>query len=86
MYNLGPASEKMLNRAGITTAQQLIELGAVAAYLKVKANGERASLNLLYAIYGAIHHYHFAKIPADEKALLMLELDAALDVADKTLA
>ena len=68
MPNLGPAAAKMLQRAGIKTPDELIELGPVAAYLRVKTTGVRTSLMLLYAIYGAIHNYHFAKIPADEKA------------------
>ena len=83
MPNLGPASSKMLERAGIKTPDELIELGPVAAYLRVKTTGDRTSLMLLYAIYGAIHNCHFAKIPVDEKAQLMMELDAALDIAKR---
>lgn len=81
MKNLGPASAKMLNQAGIDTPQQLDELGAVAAYLKVKACGVKASLNLLYAIYGALNDCHWTDIPADEKQAMLMVIDAAVDVA-----
>ena len=52
--NLGPKSQQMLQLAGIQSVQDLRRLGAVRAYLQVQACGAPASLNLLWALEGAI--------------------------------
>ena len=44
----------MLRRAGITTEEQLRALGAVRAYVMVKRCSANASLNLLWALEGAL--------------------------------
>jgi DNA transformation protein len=80
LKNLGPTSQEMLITAGINTPEDLVELGPVAAYLRVKAHGVKASLNLLYAIYGALNDCHWNAIPADEKQQLLLAVDAAQDI------
>lgn len=48
--NLGPKSQAMLAAAGITSLAQLRQLGAVAAYSRVRRSGAKASLNLLLAL------------------------------------
>ena len=53
--NLGPASEMWLNEVGIHTKADLEREGAVGAFLKVEAEGGRPSLNLLWAIEGALN-------------------------------
>ena len=52
--NLGPKSQAMLAGAGITTLDELRHLGSVVAYARVKATGVNASLNLLWALEGAL--------------------------------
>jgi DNA transformation protein len=54
LANLGPKSRKMLAAAGITSLAQLRELDLVVAYAKVRRTGSKASLNLLWAIEGAL--------------------------------
>ena len=54
LRNLGPASMRMLAAAGITRPAQLRRLGAAAAYVRVKRASSGASLNLLYALAGAL--------------------------------
>ncbi len=44
---LGPKSRDMLARAGITTVEELRNLGAVVAYLRVKRANGKVSVNLL---------------------------------------
>lgn len=80
LKNLGPTSQQMLIKAGINTPEELAELGPVAAYLRVKSHGIKASLNLLYAIYGALNDCHWTDIPADEKQQLLMAIDAAQDL------
>ncbi|WP_312265883.1 TfoX/Sxy family DNA transformation protein [Neisseria sp.] len=47
LRNLGAKSTEMLAKAGICTAQELRQLGAVQAYLRVIESGSKPSLNLL---------------------------------------
>jgi len=77
--NLGPASEKMLHAAGIDTIDQLTQLGAVTSYQRVCAAKLRPSMNLLWAIAGALSHKHWAKLTADERTTLLFQLDAQHD-------
>ena len=54
LKSLGPQSEAMLARAGITQLAQLRELGAARAYVRTKRVNPRVSLNLLWALEGAL--------------------------------
>jgi len=73
--NLGPASWRMLRAAGITDAANLRALGAVAAYLQVKRSGQGASLNLLWALEGALSGRHWQQVARDDRLRLMLALE-----------
>lgn len=79
LKNLGGQSEKMLAAAGIGSVEELRELGPVAAYLKVKRCGGDPSLNLVYAIAGALTDTHWAELDPDERTRILIELDAAMD-------
>lgn len=74
MLNLGPTSEKWLHEIGIDTQAELAEMGVVAAYCLIKARHEKASLNLLYALYGAVHGIPWNKISPAAKAALQEEI------------
>lgn len=54
LKNLGAQSEKMLARASIKTEEQLRAKGAAASFVVVKRAGCTPSLNLLWAIEGAL--------------------------------
>jgi DNA transformation protein len=73
--NFGPKSQQMLARAGIHTVAQLHELGAVRAYVQVKRNGGNASLNLLWALEGALTGQHWQVVAKNERLRLLLELE-----------
>ncbi len=73
--NLGPKSQQMLEQAGIATMPQLQELGAVRAYLRVKRHGGNASLNLLWALEGALSGQHWQVVAKAERLRLLLELE-----------
>ncbi|MCE2570874.1 TfoX/Sxy family protein [Motilimonas eburnea] len=73
---LGPKSEQMLHQAGITSVEQLNALGAIAAFIKVKqASGVTPSLNLLYALVGALEGEHWLTIAKSQKAELIMQLE-----------
>ena len=51
LRNLGPKSAMMLAEVGIRTVEELREIGAVKAYVRVRQLNRRgASLNLLYSM------------------------------------
>lgn len=80
MKNIGEESARMLQDAGIRTPAELEELGAVGAYVAVYKTGAKPSLNLLYAIEGALRNIAWTRVPYQVRAALTLEADAFLDV------
>jgi len=74
---LGPKSLAMLAAAGIPDRAKLQRLGAVAAYLEVKHAGQPASLNLLWALEGALTGQHWQAVARGERTRLLLALDLA---------
>jgi len=81
--NFGPKSKQMLARAGIHTVAQLRELGAVRAYLQVKRKGGNASLNLLWALEGALTGQHWREVAKQERLRLLLELEAVEELSHR---
>lgn len=73
--NLGPRSAAMLAAAGITTLGRLRELGAVAAYVKVKRAGQPVSLNLLWALEGALTGTPWQAVAREHRTRLLMALD-----------
>src|SRR3954467_1682317 len=70
--NVGPKSAAWLRQVGVRTQEDLVRLGPVDAFMKVKRAGFRPSLNLLYALAGAIENCHWADLPDGTKAALVL--------------
>lgn len=75
LRNLGPASLRMLAAAGISTDEDLRALGSVAAHLAVKRTGANASLNLLWALEGALTGRDWRLVAREERTALLLLLD-----------
>lgn len=82
LANLGPASARMLSKAGIVDLAQLRELGAVEAFRRVRASGAEPSLNLLWALEGALTGRRWQDVAHAERTSLLLEIDA-LDALEK---
>ena len=80
---LGPKSLAMLAAAGIHSRADLERLGSVRAYLKTKATGQNASLNLLWALEGALTGQDWRVVAREERTRLLLELDAAQEAAQR---
>ena len=75
--NVGPKSAAWLRQVGVRTQDDLIRLGPVEAFMKVKRAGFRPSLNLLYALAGAIENCHWADLPDERKTALVLAAESA---------
>jgi methylated-DNA-protein-cysteine methyltransferase-like protein len=65
----------MLAMAGIDNFAQLEALGAVGAFLQVRAAGSKPTLNLLYALHGALTGRHWRAIPESDKQELIGEVE-----------
>lgn len=65
----------MLLSAGIRSEEQLRDMGAVSAYIAVKAAGCTPSLNLLWAIEGALTDRDWKEVSRDERTSLLIQLD-----------
>ena len=76
LQGLGPKSQAMLEGAGIKTITQLKRLGSVRAYAQVKATGVNASLNLLWALEGALTGLPWQVVAKEHRLSLLLALEA----------
>lgn len=86
--NLGPRSGEMLRRAGIDSLAELRRLGAVRAFFAVKRVDGRASLNLLWALEGALSNRPWQEVARRDRLSLLLALETlekGEDTADQQL-
>lgn len=65
LKNIGPVSAQWLRAVGIHTLEELAALGAVEAYRCVGQHGLKPSLNLLYALEGALRDLHWTALPVN---------------------
>lgn len=81
LRGLGPKSLQALAQIGIDSRAKLIEKGAIETYLllKTQSTSFKPSLNLLYALVGAIEDKDWRDIAKYEKTRLLTELEAALE-------
>ena len=70
LRNLGPTSVRWLRAIGVNTEAELRSLGAVEAFGQISALLPGASLNLLYALHGALTDTHWVRLSAEDKAQL----------------
>lgn len=75
LKGLGPKSLQMLAEVGIHDFEQLQTIGAVAAYFSVKSSNKAATLNLLWALEGAITGVHWQEVARLERTRLLLAFD-----------
>ncbi|WP_024868671.1 TfoX/Sxy family protein [Pseudoxanthomonas suwonensis] len=75
LRNIGPKSAAWLRQVGLRSAEDLAAAGAVQAFLKVRRAGFKPSLNLLYALEGALTGCHWHDVPEDRRQQLLAELE-----------
>lgn len=75
LRNLGLRSCQWLEEVGIHNAKELRACGAVKAFLKVKEAGLHPSLNLLYALEGAITNRRWTELSEEARSRLLQALD-----------
>jgi DNA transformation protein and related proteins len=75
LKNLGPVSRQMLAAAGLHDEAAVRAVGAVAAYARVRAVCPKASLNLLWALEGALTGLPWQVVAREHRTSLLLALD-----------
>jgi hypothetical protein len=74
--NIGPAFEASLTAAGITTAAQLREIGADAAYARLLETGDRPHFIGYYVLVMALQGRPWNDCKGEEKKELRKRFDA----------
>ena len=74
--NLGPASAEAFARAGITTAEEIIELGPDAAYLRLLRSGSQPHFIGYYVLVMGLQGRPWNDCKGKEKADLRKRFDA----------
>jgi DNA transformation protein len=77
LRNLGPKSDAMLAAIGIETIEDLRNRGSVDAYAALVEAGRDVSLNLLWAMEGALTNRDWRDVAREDRLRLLLELEEA---------
>jgi DNA transformation protein and related proteins len=77
--NLGPASEAAFARAGITTAQEIRDLGADEAYRRLLLTGSQPHFIGYYVLVMGLQGRPWNDCKGDEKKALRARFDAIKD-------
>jgi predicted flap endonuclease-1-like 5' DNA nuclease len=77
MRNIGPKSAAWLRQVGLRTHEDIAAIGTVEAFMRVKRAGFKPTLNLLYAIEGALLDCHWQEISDERRQELILAAEAA---------
>jgi hypothetical protein len=80
LRNLGERSERLLAEIGIHTTDQLRERGAVQSFVQLKRSGVAKSLNMLWALAGALEPWpegtHWREVArGDARLSLLLQVE-----------
>lgn len=76
MKNIGPKSKQWLASVGVHTLDDVVSLGVVETYKRVKAAyPEKVSLNLLYGLQAALLDLPWNELPPDMKIELKQQVE-----------
>lgn len=75
LRNIGTRSQAMLAAAKIMTEDQLRENGSAAAFVAVKRAGCAPSLNLLWAIEGALTNRDWKTVAKNDRLTLLTQVE-----------
>ncbi len=78
LRNIGPKSAAWLRQVGLRSREELAAVGTVDAFMRVKRAGFKPSLNLLYALEGALLDCHWQEVPDARRGELVAAAGAAI--------
>ena len=75
LRNIGPKSAQMLTEVGITSIDQLREIGAVTAFRRLTFTfGRQVTLNILWAMQAGLRDIDWREVTSAEKIALQAAL------------
>lgn len=77
LRNIGPKSAAWLRQVGLRSREDLVAVGALGAFMKVRRAGFKPSLNMLYSLEGALLDCHWQEVPDARRRQLVAEYEAA---------
>ncbi len=77
LKNIGEVSEKMLNSIDVFTREDIEDLGPVTIYFILKSRGFDVSMNMVYALQGAIMNLHWNELPSNVKNILVEQVETS---------
>ena len=80
LRNIGPKSAAWLRQVGLRSREDLVAIGAVGAFVKVKRAGFKPSLNLLYSLEGALLDCHWQELSEAQRTALVQDYEARIAV------
>jgi hypothetical protein len=78
LRNIGPKSAAWLRQVGLRTEADLVAVGPVEAYMRVRRAGFKPTLNLLYALEVALRDCLCQEVPEPRRLQLAQEAEAAI--------
>lgn len=78
LRNIGPKSAAWLRQVGLRSRDELVAVGAVGAFVKVKRAGFKPSLNLLYSLEGALRDCHWQELSDQQRQALVQDYEARI--------
>ena len=76
MKNMGPKSSEWLASVGIHTLDDVVQLGVVETYKRVKAAyPDKVTLNLLWGLQAALLDLPWSELPTDIKEALRQQVE-----------
>ncbi len=85
LKNIGNTSALWLQSIGILNYEQLQNIGAVEAYVKIQERGIKTSVVLLYALQGALIDTHWNELTEEQKQWLRQQVDSYKKLREKQL-
>ena len=77
LKNIGRVTERWLNGIGVFSEIDLRRLGAVKAYRMIRAMEPGATVNLLFALQGALMGVHWNRLSPPIRDLMVREVERA---------
>ncbi|GAA5003703.1 TfoX/Sxy family protein [Pseudoluteimonas lycopersici] len=78
LRNIGPKSAAWLRQVGLRTEADLVAVGPVEAFMRVRRAGFKPTMNLLYALEGALCDCHWQDVPEPRRLQLAQQAEAAI--------
>lgn len=75
LKNLGPKSQLIMAQVGITSLEHLKAAGSIAAFAMARRHSARVSLNLLWALEGALSGLPWQEVAREHRTSLLLALE-----------